>query len=295
MIMRYLSFHDYFINKYGGKLLKIPIYSGLSCPHLANGGCVFCGEEKGAFFKSVGTISEQKKLGLKHLGDKWKNVVKTYAFFQSYTNTYGDIDYLDRIYHETYKNFDGMIISTRPDSISDQVLDLLEYYNKKMDLWVEIGLESASDRILQEMNRQHNFSSVLDADNRLRAKNIDVCYHVIFGWRYETDEEFLKTMDFLYDRRVFGVKFHSLFIEKNTKLFDIYRDEDFPLFTKDDYTDRVCDAISLLHKDTVVHRLTGDPNRNLLFEPKWTLDKLKVIGEINKKLKERDIYQSCRR
>ncbi len=291
IIERYYSLNEYFKNKYGEKVGKLSLDAGFSCPNrdgkLSNLGCVFCSEKGSGDFTSgnlslFNQIEEQKKINKK----KWNNK-KFIAYFQNFTNTYGDLEYLKKIYLEVLDDKDivGLAIATRADCLDENVLDLLEDLSKRCELWIEIGMQSSNKETIKYINRGYSHEYLVDKLKDLQNRKIRYLLHVIFGLPGETKEDMMNSIKFVNESNAFGIKIHSLYIQNDTNIYKDYLNGNIKLLEKDEYTDLVVDAISLLNKNIVIHRITGDGDKSKLVAPLWAADKLSVIGEINKKLK----------
>lgn len=293
---RFLSFNDYFKNIFNEKVIKLSLDAGCTCPNrdgtLSTKGCIFCSESGSGDFAAsrLDSINEQILSQKLLLSKKWKST-KYIAYFQNFTNTYGDINYLTSLYNEVLKNKDivGISIATRADCIDDEVLNMLKKLNEKTFLWIELGLQSTKEDTIKLINRGYSHEVFHNTVLKLKENNIKFLTHIIFGLPGETKEDMLKTVDYVKSIHPFGVKFHSLYIQKNSPIYEYYLKNPFKLISKDEYINILCDSIEILPKDIVVHRLTGDPDRNTLSEPNWTRDKLSVISSIDKELKERNI------
>lgn len=291
---RFLSFNDYFKNKFNEKVVKLSLDAGNSCPNrdgtLSFKGCIFCSESgsgdfAGSRFKSIDEqIEDQKKL----LSKKW-NSNKYIAYFQNFTNTYGNIEELSTLYNYVINRDDivGLSIATRADCLSDEVLKMLIDLNKKTFLWLELGLQTTNENTISLINRGYSHYSFNENIKVLKDHDIKFLTHVIFGLPYENKGDMIDTIEYVKDIHPFGVKIHSLYIQKNSPLYKYYLENNFPLLEKDEYIKLVCDAIEILPKDIVIHRLTGDPDKKELVAPIWCADKLSVISSIDKELKNR--------
>lgn len=294
---RYNNWSDYTKKVFGKKLVRLSINAGFTCPNrdgtVGVGGCIFCGDGASEFNSDSSiNITEQLNLEKKKANDKWGDVIFC-AYFQSFTNTYGEISYLKKVYDEPLK-FDGVkaiAIATRPDCLDDEVLDLLDTINKNTFLWVELGLQTIHDKTANFINRCYDLKVYDEAVKNLNERNIRYMTHLIFGLPYETNDMILESVRYVVNAKPFGVKFHSLFIERNTRLSDIYNNEKFKLLTLEEYANLVVDAISITPKETIIARITGDGDKSKIIEPIWACDKLKVISKINFLMKTRDIIQ----
>lgn len=295
---RYHTLNYEMTEVFGEKVLKLSLDGGFTCPNrdgtLGNKGCIFCGEVGSGEFAGSRCVSireqaeEQKKL-LKN-----KNKTNKYiAYFQNFTNTYGDIDYLRRLYEEalSIEGVVGLAIATRPDCLSHEVLELLSELNNRTFLWIELGLQSIHEKSSRFIRRGYPLSVYDEAIKNLRERNIRSVTHLIVGLPNESKEEILESVSYVSRTGIWGIKLHSLYISKDTDLYSYYLRNPFQLFTMEEYVDIIVDAIEILPKDMVVHRVTGDGKKDLLFEPKWSLNKLKVLTSIDKELKERGSYQ----
>ncbi len=297
---RYNSFHDYFYNKFNTKVLKLSIDAGFSCPNrdgtLGYEGCIYCSESgSGDFtFGHGNSVLTQMRKQRTMLEKKWPDGVNI-AFFQSFTNTYADVETLRKLYYEalSFENTVGLAIATRGDCLSDEVMDLLSELNEKTFLWVEIGMQSVIQRTIEKINRGYNHEVLDDAINRLKDRNIKTLAHIIFGLPGEDRSDMMAGIEYVNEKQLFGVKIHSLYIQEDSGLSSIYKENLFELLTQQEYTELVIEAIAKLNPEIVVHRITGDPNREKLIEPKWTANKLSVLSGIEKALKDKNIYQGC--
>lgn len=288
---RYYSLNQYFKNKYGEKVGKLSLDGGFSCPNrdgsLSTAGCIFCSEKgSGDFTNANLSIKDQIEKQKIIAKNKWQ-VNKFVAYFQAFSNTYGPVDLLKKIYLQVLEDPDivGLAIATRADCLSDEVLDLLEDLSKLTDLWIEIGMQSIKEETITYINRGYSHRYLDQKLEDLRKRNIKFLLHVIFGLPGEDEKDMLASIKYVNESGAFGIKIHSLYIQNDSGLYKKYLEDDFPILTKDQYTDLVVKALSLLNDDIVVHRITGDGEKNKLVAPLWSADKLSVIGEINRKLK----------
>ena len=297
---RYNNINYNLKERFGSKVIKLSIDGGFTCPNrdgtLASRGCVFCSEMGSGDFagnKDRSTsIHEQMKHQILLLKEKWPEA-KYIAYFQNFTNTYDSVENLRTVFEEalSFENVVGLAIATRSDCLNDDVLSLLDELNKKTYLWLEIGLQSYSDETNKFIRRGYDNSLLEKSLKKLQKLNIETVLHVIAGLPYETDEDFIKSIRYLNKLNPSGVKIHLLHILKNTELFDIYTEKPFHIYQYEEYLKLVCDAIEILSSDIVIHRLTGDGPRDLLFEPRWTLNKRRTLNGITKELNLRDTYQ----
>lgn len=292
---RFYSLNDFFKDEFKDKIFKVSLDGGFTCPNrdgkVAHGGCIFCsdagsGEFAGNRRKS---ITEQIDEQLEFLKDKVKDK-KVIAYFQNFTNTYGDVDYLREIYYEAlnHPKVLGLAIGTRPDCIEDDTLELLKEINEKHFFWIELGLQTIDDKVAKIINRGYPLSTYLETSKKLKDNGIKFVAHMIVGLPTEEREDILNTAKCIVQSGAWGIKIHSLHIIKGTPLERLYNDTNFKVFTLDEYVDIVVTILKLLPDKMVVHRVTGDGKKDEVVEPKWSLNKRKVLNEIEKELKKRE-------
>ncbi len=297
----------YLKNIYGEKIYRLSLQSGCSCPNRDGsivmpdgtrsfGGCTFCSEGgSGEFAIPMGSggLSDMSSLVTKQLEKaKEKISAKTdakrfIAYFQSYTNTYGDVDYLTALYTEVINRDEivALSIGTRPDCLDTSVMNMLKKLNEVKPVWIELGLQTIHEETAQKFHRGYQLNVFEEAYERLKNAGITVIVHVIFGLPGETNEQMLATISYLssLSPTLDGIKIQNLQILKGTVMYEEFKDHPFHILTMEEYTDLVAKALTLLPEDTVVHRMTGDGPRRLLVEPLWSLDKKRVLNTMNKK------------
>lgn len=294
---RYYTLDYYYKNKFGGKVFKVPINAGFTCPNIDGtkgyGGCTFCSSKgSGDFISNNNDLVNQFEDMKNILSNKWKNA-KYVAYFQSFTNTYAEIKELKEKYELflNYKDIVGINIATRPDCLSNDIVDYLEYLSKKIYLVVELGLQTIHDKTGNYINRCHSYNDFLVGYNKLKSRNINICVHIINGLPFETHNMMLKTVSELSKLDLFSIKIHLLYILKNTIIAYQYSKGIFKCLNLDQYVNIVCDQLELLSSDTIIERVTGDGLSSNLIAPLWSLKKFVVINEIDKELKRRNSYQ----
>ncbi|GAA0078487.1 TIGR01212 family radical SAM protein [Clostridium sp. CTA-5] len=295
---RYHSLNCFLRNKFGEKVFKISLDGGFSCPNrdgkISKGGCLFCSERGSGDYAGDRCFSITKQFNdvKTMMANKWKNG-KYIAYFQAYTNTYAPIEELRKKYEEAISQEDvvALAIATRPDCLDDDVLDLLEEMNKKVYVWVELGLQTVSDETAKKINRGYTLSVFEDSMMKLKEKGIDVVVHTILGLPGENHDDMLKTIDYVAHSGAKGIKFHLLHLMKQTPMVKLYENGELEFLSQEEYIDLICKGISILPEDMVVHRLTGDAPRDLLIGPLWSLKKWEVLNAIDKSLEENHLYQ----
>lgn len=299
----YYSLDAYFKQTYGEKCYKISLDGGFSCPNrdgtLGFGGCIFCsGSGSGDFATSVAqfpSIPEQIANGLALMGTK-RTGNKFVAYFQSFTNTYGPIEKLRKLYTEALEapQIIGLSIATRPDCLGDDVLTLIcelrDAYPDKF-IWIELGLQTIHESTAHYIRRGYPLSTFDSAARTLHALDIPFIVHVILGLPGETKEMMLETVNYLNQTKPFGVKLQLLHILKHTDMAAEYAAGKFEALTEEAYFDILGACIAHLSSDIIVHRVTGDGPKNLLIAPLWSANKRKVLNDLHHYLKNQEIYQ----
>lgn len=299
---RYYTLDFYNKQKYGCKVFKVALNGNFTCPNrdgtISHNGCIFCSES------GSGDFAGDKELPLKNQFEQVKNILlnkwpkaKYIPYFQANTNTYGPIEKIKRLFDEAItldKDIVSISIATRPDCINDDVLEYLGELNKKIPVTIELGLQTIHNLTANIINRGYDLDVFKSCVERLNKYNIEIVVHIINGLPFETKEMMLETVKYLNNLNIHGIKIHSLFILKNTKLAEMYLNNEFNILTLDEYVDITTEQLAIIRDDIVIHRINGDAPRNLLIEPLWSLKKLVVMNEIDKKMKEKNYYQGCK-
>lgn len=288
---RYHTLNYFFRNKFKSKVFKVALNDGFSCPNYKTGGCIYCNHGSGNHYEKMGLL-EQFDLVKIPLEKKWPNA-KYIAYFQANTNTYAPITVLKEKYEQvlTIPNVIGLDIATRSDALNEEILDYLSELNKRTFLMVELGLQSMHEDTLKFINRGHDLQNFIDAIQELKKRNIFVVVHIINGFPNESKDMMIETVKFLNQLGIDGIKIHMLYISKNTPLAKQYEKQPFPLLTKEEYIQIVCEQLEYLNPNIVVMRITGDPLKEELIAPSWLVKKFCVLNDIDKEMKKRDIYQ----
>lgn len=295
---RYNQFSAYLKNKFGQKVYKITLDAGFSCPNrdgtISTGGCIFC-DDGGSFSRAHSNllpVEEQVKAGVASLSEKFK-AKKFMSYFQAYTNTYKPVQELEKIYGSALNHPDivGISIGTRPDCVDSDKLNLIASYTKDYETWIEYGLQSVHDRTLKYINRGHDFKTFTRTCDETMKRGIKVCAHVILGLPGESRDDMLETAKTLAEMGVDGVKIHDLCIMKNTKLAQIYKEQEIKLLEEDEYVSLVCDFLEVLPVETTIHRLAGNGLQALKIAPLWLNKKFEVLNKIDRELLTRNSWQ----
>lgn len=296
MTGRYYSLNEYLKNQFGGKVYKLALDSGCTCPNRDGTsdtrGCIFCHNGSSHFAETGIDINEQ----IENAKSRVRNKIKTdkfIAYFQSYTNTYGDVEKLERIF-TTAANRDDIVsisIGTRPDCLQEAVISMLNRLNKIKPVWVELGLQTSNEKSAEYIRRCYENCVYEKAVKDLKAININVITHIIIGLPNETKEDALNTVDFAVKCGTDGVKLQLLHILKDTDLYEDYKKGIVKPLSLNEYMDILFDCIERIPQNIVIHRITGDAPKKYLVEPLWSGDKKMVLNAINKEMEKRDIMQ----
>lgn len=294
----YTDFSSYLRRSFGCRVQKISLDAGLGCPNrdgsTGRGGCIYCNERGSGTGKAAQgmNITHQIAAAKSALYTRYK-AQRFLGYFQSYSNTYAPLPVLKELYAEALSDPDvvGLCIGTRPDCVPDPVLDHLHSLSKNALIWMEYGLQSAHDVTLQRINRGHGVDAFVDALERSRHRGLPVCAHVILGLPGEEREEMLQTARFLASCAIEAVKIHLLYVIEGTRLHEMHRAGEYRCLEQREYAELVGDFLSLLPKETIVQRLTGDPHPRELIAPKWALHKKANLQAIIDSMDARGLYQ----
>jgi len=294
----FYPFNDYLQSTFGQKVYKVSVDAGFSCPNLdgklSDAGCVFCNNKAFSFFTKNKDFSleEQIAQGIDYARRRFK-AKKYIIYYQSFSNTYGDLDFLKKQYSVIKKFNDvvGLAISTRPDCIDEAKLDLIESFSRDYKVYIEYGLQSVYDKTLNCLNRNHSFVDFSKAIELTANRNINIGVHIILGLPNENKEACLKEARILSKLPIWGIKFHCLHVVKDTSLERIYQKGEFKPISEDEYVDRLVSFLEILPRNWVVLRLVSDAQKGLLICPDWVNRKQEVIKKIEAEFARRKTYQ----
>ncbi len=291
--MRYRSVSTYLKDKFGEKTIKLAIDGGFTCPNRdgtkGTGGCIFCSDSGSGEFAS--DIEDQIRL----FSDKWPHA-KYLAYFQNHTNTYAPVSELREKYYAVLANpkIEGLVIGTRPDCLSEEVLDLLSEISRTHFLWVELGLQTIHDKTAHLINRCYDLSVFDDAMRRLSVRGIKAVVHLILGLPGESREQMLDSVRYVSSLpELFGMKLHLLNIVKGSQMEFTYPDYQ-PFASIEEYVNLVVDCLEIIPPEVTIHRLTGDAPRSILINPPWSFNKRTILNSINDRLNLLDSWQGKR-
>lgn len=288
--MKYTLLSSYLKSKYGEKYFKLALSCAVTCPNrdgvCGDKGCIFCS------LKGSGDFAQSSLLDVNTQIERAKDLVKCknendkyIAYFQAFTSTYGDIDYLRETFYKTIKRDDIAILSiaTRPDCLDDKIIELIKELNSIKPVWVELGLQSVHETTAQYIRRGYKTEVYFEAVRKLKEIGAHVITHVILGLPYESKEMMIETVR-QAGKVTDGIKLQLLHVLKGTDLEKEYADGKFDVLSLEEYSDILCECISVLPENIVIHRLTGDGEKNTLIAPLWTKDKKRVLNYINHKI-----------
>lgn len=309
---------DFYKSIFGCKAYKISLDAGCTCPNRDGtksvGGCIFCSQNGSGDFAAEKSkpIKEQVEEAKSRIEAKLRGRSRTrrgkyIAYFQNFTSTYGNARELEQKYLDALncENVAGIAIATRADCVSDEILEAITKISQKYFVQIELGLQTSNERTGKLINRCYTNEDYENAVRRIKSANpkIHVVTHLIFGLPFETEEDMMNSVDFVVsinnselrmqncasgaeqaeeeqEENYFGIKITSLYVLKNTKLFEMWKAGEYEAISKERYFDLLKKALARLPENVVIHRLTGDPPKQLLAAPSWTTDKKRVMNEI---------------
>ena len=289
---RYYTMAQYCRQRFGGRIVKIPLYSGMSCPNRdktkGTGGCTFC--PGGEMPLEQHSLSAQYQAGLA-LAGKWPDA-RPVAYFQSFSNTYAPVEQVGAMLSEALAlRPAGIRLATRADCIDGEMASLLAHFSQKTVLELELGLQTVHDTTAQAINRGHTFAEFCEGFRLLKQYNIYTCVHLINGLPQETSDMMLASVKAVAALRPGGVKLHMLHLLDGTPLAAAWRQSEFPLLSQQEYVAIVCEQLRYFHPRTVIERLTGDGDKKTLIAPLWTRNKRGVLNAIDGVLARQNIRQ----
>ncbi len=297
---RYNDFPTYFKKLFSGRVQKVSADAGFTCPNRdgtkGTGGCTYCNNNsfKPSYCNLKTPVIDQVRQGINFFEKKYDSM-RYLAYFQAYTNTYAPVKELQRLYEEalSHPKVTGLVISTRPDSVSDELLDYLAELQKKVYVMIEFGIESHLDKTLQHINRCHTFHDSVNALVRSSRRGINTCAHLILGLPGENRHDWLEQSVTISKLPVKNLKLHQLQIQKGTVMEKQFRQnpEQFHIFNVDEYIDLVIDYLELLNPKIIVERFVSQSPKEMLIAPAWGLKNFEIVAKIERRLMERDTWQ----
>lgn len=283
----YRTLNQHYQETFGCKVYKLAVDAGFSCPNrdgtLGHGGCIFCsGEGSGEFAEKGCSVTAQLQQAKRRVSAKIKDG-KYIAYFQAFTNTYAPVEHLRKLYEEAIRSEDvvGLAIGTRPDCLSDEVVELLAQINAIKPVSVELGLQTVHSKSIQYIRRGYGNNVYFDAVRRLKEASIEVVTHIILGLPGETPEMAVQTTKAAVDAGTDGVKFHLLHVLHGTDLAKDYAAGKFSCLSMEEYGCWLKQCIAALPAHITVHRITGDGAKRDLMAPLWSADKKRALNYLN--------------
>lgn len=292
---RYKHLNKYLKDKFGERTLKICLDGGFTCPNrdgrVGYGGCAFCSERGSGEHIIADNISNQVKNYFTSY--KAERANKFIAYFQNFTNTYDSIENLKMKYDAALidDRIVALAIATRPDCISEDVCKLLKSYSEKYYVWVELGLQTSNENTGKIINRCYTDKQFSAAVSLLNKYNIDVVTHIMVGLPGENFDDIKNTVNFINNHPIQGLKIHSTYVVKNTRLADMYFNGKYTPISLEYYLDCACYILTHISPDIIIHRVSGDAPKDLLIVPDWNLHKKWIINGLDKLLRDKDLYQ----
>lgn len=294
--LRINTINTYLKNKFGCKVVKLSIDGGFTCPNRdgskGSGGCAFCSSKgSGETSSGSGNIDEDLEKQMQLLSNKWPHA-KYIAYFQSHTNTYAPKEELKEKFTSaiSHPGILGLAISTRPDCLTDETIDLLSALNKQTFLWVELGLQTIHEKTSSQMNMLYTLNDYNDAVSRLMSKNIRVVTHLILGLPGESKDMMLDSVRYVCKKHIFGIKLHMFNLVKGSSMEKTHPDY-ISFDSMDDYIDILINALEIIPSDITVHRISADAPRDILISPQWSYKKRTILNAIHRKMREKNTWQ----
>lgn len=308
---RYNHLNKYLKNKFGERTLKICIDGGFTCPNrdgtISKNGCIFC-SEKGSGehiekFKSNYLVACNKlDIQIQNIQNQITNYFNSYkaerankfiAYFQNFTNTYDSIENLKLKYDSSLidNRIVALAVATRPDCINEDICKLLSSYKNKLDVWVELGLQTSNDEIGKLINRGYTSSSFTNAVKLLNKYNIEIITHLMVGLPNESFDDIKNTIEFINNHNIQGLKIHSTYVVKNTVLEQMYKNGSYTPITLEYYIETASYILTHIRPNIIIHKISGDAPKDLLVAPEWNSHKKWIINGIDKYLRENDLWQ----
>ncbi|MBQ4558423.1 MAG: TIGR01212 family radical SAM protein [Clostridia bacterium] len=291
----YNRLNEYYKNKFGERVLKICVDGGFTCPNRDGtkgvDGCIFCSERGSGEHIKYRDVSNQIA---EHLASyRGQRANKFIVYFQNFSNTYANIEKLKSVYDKAFVSdkIVGISIATRPDCINNEVVNLLKEYNKKIFVSVELGLQTADDNIMNILNLKYTVKDFKMAVSLLKDAGINIVAHMMLGLPQESKESIDNTIELINDLGVDGIKIHNTYVVKNTKLEELYIKGLYKPLELNEYIEKLGYVLARLSPDIVIHRLSGDAEKDKLVAPDWDLHKKWIVNGITKYLKDNNLKQ----
>jgi len=299
--LRINSYGHYLRRRFGCRVSKVNVDAGFTCPNRdgskGTGGCIYCNNVSFSPKETVAVIplEEQMAAGMAYHRQRLKSE-KFLIYFQKYTNTYASVDLLRDLYYRALQHPDvlGISVGTRPDSLSDQALDLLTEIAEKHYVCLELGLQSMDDEILNRINRGHTLDDFVRTVERAAGRGFDICAHLIHGFPNETAEQFLQAADLMASLPINAIKLHQLHAVEGTELAEMYYRGEFVPISLAEYVNTAADFLEKLPSRIAVQRLYGSAPLEISVAPRWGLKNNQMWYAVINELVRRGSWQGCR-
>ena len=296
----YYDYGTWIRHRFPFRVQKISIDAGFTCPNrdgkLSTGGCIYCDNRtfNPAYCQRKDSVARQLEAGKQFFARKYPEM-KYLAYFQAYTNTYASIDHLRQLYEEalSVKDIVGIVIGTRPDCVSDELLNYLKELNQRCFLIVEYGVESANDETLRRINRGHTFEQSRLAIEKTHQRGILTGAHIILGLPGEDAQENLRQAPIISSLPIDILKIHQMQIIRGTRLAEEFERSPFHIYSVEEYIELISCYIQRLRKDLVLERFVSQSPKELLIAPQWGLKNHEFTDLLNNYLKNHQIHQGC--
>lgn len=294
----YYDLKSYYRNNSSERVYKIQIDAGFTCSNRDGsrgvGGCSYC-DGRGSQLRQQGplpSVRKQLEEG-KRLYKRLRQATRFVAYFQTFTNTYAELSKLRKLYEEALSVDEvvGLSVGTRPDAMSEEVVELLSGFSSDYDVWLEYGLQSMHAESLERINRGHSLEEFVKAVEMLSGSAIKLCVHAIIGFPWETREMVFQTADFVAGLPINGIKIHSLLLLKGTPLYREFLAQPFSMLERSEYVSLVAGFLERLPPEVVIQRLTAEGYRDIFVAPDWARNKLQVLQHLDRYQKDQGSYQ----
>jgi len=286
----FVDINQFFKEKFSEKVYKLNLSLNLTCPNrdgkLSSRGCIFCSELGSGEFVASGSLREQIRAEMGRVRRKFPKARKFIAYFQNFSNTYGEVEYLKTSYEYLleYNEIVAISIGTRADCFSEGIFKILYEVSQKKFLYVEIGLQTIHETSRKWLNIGYSMEVFESTVNHLHALNIPVVAHLILGIAGESVENMLQSVEYIIERKIWGVKFHHFFVAQNSTLATYYFEKPFELLSHEKYLEILIQCIHKVKEQCVIHRLSSDPDRKTLIAPIWSISKIEFLNELYRRV-----------
>jgi radical SAM protein (TIGR01212 family) len=299
---RFRSYNKWLQEKFGERVYKVIVDAGFTCPNrdgtVAVGGCAYCNNNSFRPPSAIKTdpIRDQVRDGIEYIRKRF-DANKFIIYFQPFTNTYADTEYLRQLYTDAidHPEVAGLAIGTRPDCVDEEKIRMIDEIARTTFVSLEFGVESIYDDTLRRVNRGHNYAAFLRAMELTRGRSIHIGAHLILGFPWETREQWLAMADEMSRVGVDALKIHHLHIVRGTALAAEYARQPFRVLDYEEYLDLLCEFVDRLDSRIIIERMFGEAPFGLLVAPTWRRNKNDLVLDIQRKFEERDVRQGAKR